>query len=147
MGKIYAFYILSARWTGGGGGGRFREFQKIVSVEGLEKVAGQCEFDMLGDPHVWMALLTLLYTDVLDTTGSLYSMARQTGMLREDGGFEGERAAFCVDAIGAMVAGLLGLSPVAVLIESAVGIEVGARTGLAAVVSSMGCMDGEEAVV
>jgi len=122
----------------GVGEARFREFQKIVSVEGLGKVAGQCEFDMLGDSHVWMALLTLLYTDVLDTTGSLYSMARQTGMLREDGGFEGERAAFCVDAIGAMVAGLLGLSPVVVFMESAVGIEVGARTGLAAVVGSMG---------
>jgi AGZA family xanthine/uracil permease-like MFS transporter len=122
----------------GVGEARFHEFQKIVSVEGLGHVAGQCEFDRLGDPHVWVALLTLLYTDVLDTTGCLHSMARQAGMLREDGGFEGERAAFCVDAIGAMVAGLLGLSPVVVFMESAVGIEVGARTGLAAVVGSLG---------
>lgn len=122
----------------GRGEARFREFQKVVSVEGMGKVAGQCEFDRLGDPHVWLALLTFLYTDVLETTGALYSMARQAGMLREDGGFEGERAAFCVDGVGAIIAGLLGLSPVVVFMESAVGIEVGARTGLAAVIGSLG---------
>lgn len=50
----------------------------------------------------------------------------------------GHRAAFCVDAIGACLAGLLGLSPVVVFIESAVGVEIGGRTGLVAVVGALG---------
>lgn len=65
-------------------------------------------------------------------------MARQSGMVKEDGSFEGEKAAFCVDALAACISGLLGMSPCVVFIESTVAIEVGARTGLAAVASACG---------
>lgn len=158
---------------------RFAFFRRVVSVEGMAHVAGQVEFTRLfSDGHVWVALLTILYTDILDTTGSLYSMARQARMVRPDGSFEGERAAFCVDALGACIAGLLGFSPCVVFIgkyarlslfflrvdvgqaglpyvspepkpfivplhclvhtESSIAIEIGARTGLAAVASACG---------
>lgn len=140
------------------GDAKFEQFKKVFAVEGMPHVAGQVEFNRVGDPLVWAALLTFLYTDILDTTGSLYSMARQAKMVkkeeekeeddnntsninytrRQKESFEGEKMAFCVDACGAMVAGLLGLSPAVVFIESAVGIEVGARTGIAAITGAFG---------
>lgn len=122
----------------GVGEARFQAFRKLISIQGMADVAGQWEFGRLGSPQVWLAVLTFLYTDVLDTTGCLYSMVRQAGMVQEDGRFEGDGAAFCVDALGTILAGSLGLPPVVVFMESAVGIECGARTGLAAVVGSLG---------
>lgn len=71
-------------------------------------------------------MLTILYTDILDTTGSLYSMARQSGMVRPDGSFEGERAAFCVDALAACISGLLGMSPCVTFIGKGVSFLGGA---------------------
>ena len=35
----------------------------------------------------------------------------QAGLTRPDGSFEGDKEAFCVDAIGCSISGLLGMSP------------------------------------
>ena len=48
------------------GNAKFHQFQKVIAIEGMPHVAGQVEFGRLGDPHVWLALLTFLYTDLLD---------------------------------------------------------------------------------
>lgn len=51
----------------------------MVSIGGLDAVAGAWSFRNLGRPQVWLALVTFLYADLLETTGCLYSMARQVG--------------------------------------------------------------------
>ncbi len=48
------------------------------------------------------------YAFVSDMMWYLCSITFQAGMLREDGRFEGERAAFCVNAKGAIMAGFVG---------------------------------------
>lgn len=71
--------------------------------------------------------------DILDTTGTLYSMARFAGFTDDNGNFEGQYFAFMSDAASIVVGSLLGTSPVTAFIESSTGIREGGRTGLTAV--------------
>jgi len=73
--------------------------------------------------RVWYALVTFLYVDILDTTGTLYSMAKFAGLrdpVTMD--FEGSTVAYCVDAFSISIGALLGVSPVTAYVESATGI-------------------------
>ncbi|WCJ20037.1 Adenine/guanine permease AZG1 [Euphorbia peplus] len=107
-------------------------FKQVVDVHAIKKTAGALSFKSLGKGHFWEALVTFLYVDVLDTTGTLYSMARFAGFLDEKGNFEGQYFAFMSDATSIVVGSLLGTSPVTVYIESSTGIREGGRTGLTA---------------
>ena len=83
---------------------------------------------------VWLALFTLFYVDILDTTGTLYSMASFQGLLDKKGNFEGSTMAFTTDAIGTIVASLMGTPETTTYIESAAGIQEGGKTGITAIV-------------
>ena len=111
--------------------------RKLFQQQGLiEKTGFSFDFD-LSDGDVWIALLTFLYIDLvscchvctdlgflvltlfcfqLDTTGTLYSMAKFAGFLRPDGSFEGEKATFTCDALATTAGALMGTSPVTTVI-------------------------------
>ncbi|EEF51860.1 purine permease, putative [Ricinus communis] len=77
---------------------------------------------------------TLLYVDVLVTSGSLYSMAEIGGFVNEKGSFEGQYLAFLVDAGSTMAGSALGVGLTTTYLESSAGLREGGRTGLTAVV-------------
>ncbi|KAK6131839.1 hypothetical protein DH2020_034413 [Rehmannia glutinosa] len=107
-------------------------FKKVVDIHIIESTAGALSFKSIGKPHFWEALVTFLYVDILDTTGTLYSMARFAGFTDSNGDFEGQYFAFMSDASSIVVGSLLGTSPVTAFIESSTGIREGGRTGLTA---------------
>eukprot|EP00961_Rhodomonas_salina_P286726 3874538-Rhodomonas_salina.1 len=99
--------------------------------------AGQMDFSWDGG-NLALALFTFLYVDLLDTTGTLFAMAKFAGLVNpETGDFKNSTRAFMVDAVSTSIGAVLGTSPVTTLVESASGIEEGGRTGLAAV--TVGC--------
>ncbi|KAK9167969.1 hypothetical protein Syun_000109 [Stephania yunnanensis] len=109
-------------------------FKKVVDVHKIEGTAGALNFKDMNKGHFWEALVTFLYVDILDTTGTLYSMARFAGFVDEaTGDFEGQYFAFMSDASAIVVGSLLGTSPVTAFIESSTGIKEGGRTGMTAV--------------
>ncbi|KAF3600416.1 hypothetical protein F2Q69_00038788 [Brassica cretica] len=108
-------------------------FKKIVDVHVIKNTAGALSFSGISKGHFWEALVTFLYVDILDTTGTLYSMARFAGFVDEKGDFEGQYFAFMSDASAIVIGSLLGTSPVTVFIESSTGIREGGRTGLTAI--------------
>ncbi|KAF9670448.1 hypothetical protein SADUNF_Sadunf13G0070000 [Salix dunnii] len=108
-------------------------FKKVVDVHAIESTAGALSFKSIGKGYFWEALVTFLYVDILDTTGTLYSMARFAGFSDENGDFEGQYFAFMSDAMAIVVGSLLGTSPVTAFIESSTGIREGGRTGLTAI--------------
>lgn len=108
----------------------YRYFKKVVDVHKIESVAGALSFSSLSRGHFWEALFTFLYVDILDTTGTLYSMARFAGFVDEKGDFEGQYFAFMSDATAIVAGALLGTSPVTAYVESSTGIKEGGRTGL-----------------
>jgi adenine/guanine/hypoxanthine permease len=82
--------------------------------------------------------IVLLFMDFFDTIGTLVGVAGQAGLMR-DGELPRLSRALVADAAGTSIGGALGTSTITSYIESATGVAVGARTGLAAVVAG-GCM-------
>jgi AGZA family xanthine/uracil permease-like MFS transporter len=56
------------------------------------------------------------------------------GFIDEEGDFPRSRQAFAADALATLFGSFFGLSPVTSFIESAAGVQAGARTGLTAVI-------------
>ncbi|XP_061372609.1 adenine/guanine permease AZG1 [Gastrolobium bilobum] len=107
-------------------------FKKVVDIHTIKSTAGALSFKNIGKGFFWEALVTFLYVDILDTTGTLYSMARFAGFTDDNGDFEGQYFAFMSDATSIVVGSLLGTSPVTAFIESSTGIREGGRTGITA---------------
>ena len=92
---------------------------------------------------VWGALQTgmvsiifiFFFLDLFDTVGTLIGVTQEAGFLQPDGTLPRVRWAFLSDAVGTTVGALLGTSTVTSYVESATGISVGARTGLANMVT------------
>ncbi|XVF37429.1 hypothetical protein REPUB_Repub20aG0007100 [Reevesia pubescens] len=114
------------------GNSSYQYFKKVVDVHVIKSTAGALNFNDMNKGYFWEALVTFLYVDILDTTGTLYSMARFAGFTDENGDFEGQYFAFMSDAASIVVGSLLGTSPVTAFIESSTGIREGGRTGLTA---------------
>lgn len=71
------------------------------------------------------------YVDLMDTTGTLYSMAKFAGVMDPRTlDFERSTVAYMVDAFSISMGALMGTSPVTAFIESSTGIAEGGRTGL-----------------
>jgi AGZA family xanthine/uracil permease-like MFS transporter len=111
------------------GNARFEYFKQVVNIEPVNMVLAQFT-DHLG--HVGIALITFLYVDFLDTSGTLLGLAHSMGVVDEQGNFPRSRAAFSADAIATMFGSIFGIPPVTSYIESGAGVEAGARTGLTA---------------
>ncbi|GAB4860522.1 Adenine/guanine permease azg2 [Ancistrocladus abbreviatus] len=116
------------------GDSNYDYFKKVVDFHMIKSTAGAVSFNHFNRGEVWVALVTLLYVDVLATTGTLYTLAEIGGFINDKGGFEGEYVAYMVDASSTIVGSFLGVSPIATYIESSAGIREGGRTGLTAVI-------------
>jgi len=115
-----------------GGEYRWAYFKQVVKIEEIKKAGAQMDFDF-SNGNIGIALFTFLYVDLLDTTGTLFAMAKFMDIIQPNGKFEGDQKAFMVDGFSTMIGAVLGTSPVTTFIESAPGIEEGGRTGLTAV--------------
>ena len=82
--------------------------------------------------------VVLLFFAIFDAMGTLFAVAAEAGLLDAEGRFPRLGTALMVDALGALGGALAGTSSVTCYIESATGVSVGARTGLASLVTA-GC--------
>jgi len=110
---------------------------------GLAATAGKllAGFGMLWEKLLsrnWVHLLSfafiLLFMDLFDTVGTLLGVASRAGLMR-DGRLPRAEHALSADAAGTVVGACLGTSTVTSYIESITGVQAGARTGLAAIVT------------
>lgn len=88
-------------------------------------------------PALVPAMLALLFTDLFDSISTLVGVSQATGMLDEKGEPRRLREGLIVDAWATFGAGILGTSSGTAYIESAAGIEAGARTGRASVITAL----------
>jgi AGZA family xanthine/uracil permease-like MFS transporter len=107
----------------------------LMSVPSLTLPGMQIDF--LGALKLQYAplILVLLFFALFDTLGTLMGLAHQAGLLK-DGELPRIERALTADALGMVGGALFGTSPVTSYIESGSGVAVGARTGLASVVTS-----------
>ncbi len=78
-------------------------------------------------------ILGFLFVDLFDNMGTLIGVCNRAGLLDKNGNLPKIGRAFTADASAAMVGSCLGTSTVTTYIESAAGVEEGARTGLSSV--------------
>ncbi len=93
-------------------------------------VAAACAWSML--PFI----IIFLFMDVFDTIGTLVGVCEQGGFVRDNTIPRVERI-LVTDAAGTVLGAALGTSTVTSFIESAAGVEQGARTGLASLVTAV----------
>ncbi|KAJ1759260.1 hypothetical protein GGH19_000552 [Coemansia sp. RSA 1807] len=111
----------------------FNYFKKVVTFHPIEKTLAKFHFDA-SSGQFWIALITFLYVDILDCTGTLFSMAKFGGYMDErTQDFEGSSVAFLVDSMGVILSAVFGLAPVSAFLESGAGIAEGAKTGIASI--------------
>ncbi|KAK0586947.1 hypothetical protein LWI29_014972 [Acer saccharum] len=116
------------------GDANYNYFKKVVDFHKIESTAGAISFTNFNRTDVWLALATLLYVDMLSTTGTLFTMAEIGGFVNDQGNFEGEYVAYMVDAGSTVVGSALGVTTTSTYIESSAGIREGGRTGLTGVI-------------
>lgn len=108
----------------------------IVAKPDFESVF--LKLDVMGALH-WVLLpsiLVLVFTDLFDSLSTFVGVAKAGNLLDEKGNPIRLKEGLIVDSFATFFAGLLGTSSGTTFIESAAGIEAGARSGFASVVTA-----------
>ncbi|MCE5328255.1 MAG: NCS2 family permease [Planctomycetaceae bacterium] len=112
--------------------------QHVVAMPTLYATALQLDFGglfQLKAQAVVAVIATFLFLDVFDTVGTLAAVCQRADLVSADGEIDkGVGPAFIADAGGTVAGALLGTSTITSYVESLSGIQVGARTGLSAIV-------------
>lgn len=89
------------------------------------------------NPVSYIAIFSLMFVNLFDTTATLLAVGRNVGLIDEKGEMQNYQKAVLADATGALICAPLGTSTVTSFAESNVGVEMGARTGLSAFVAAI----------
>lgn len=122
------------------GNANFDFFRKVATFHPIGKTLNVFDWNIGGGHggNFALALITFLYVDILDCTGTLYSMARFCGAIDEETqDFEGSAVAYLTDATSITIGSIFGSPPVTAFIESGAGISEGGQTGLTAMVTGL----------
>ncbi len=94
-------------------------------------------FGRIGALAATILLFTLVFANFFDAMGTFTGLSREAGLADPQGTFPRLRSALIVEGAGAVVGGATSASSNTVFIESGAGIEEGARTGLANLVTGV----------
>ncbi|QIS18070.1 NCS2 family permease [Nocardia terpenica] len=110
--------------------------QHVVAMpHGLEHTFGQAIANL---PHAFtgqmaIVVLTMLFVDFFDASGTLIGIANQAGLLSSDGKLPRAAQALAADSIGTTAGAIIGTSTTTAYVESTAGVSAGGRTGMTAV--------------
>ena len=88
-------------------------------------------------PATYVAIFSLMFVKLFDSTATLIAVGEKTGMVADDGSMTNYRKATLADATGTLICGPLGTSAVSPFAESNIGIALGAKTGLSACIAAI----------
>lgn len=125
-------------------GVKFMDFSGVKEVFFFGALNESSSFDfgksfvnVISNPASYVAIFSLIFVNLFDTTATLLAVGRDVGIINSEGKMENYQRAVLADATGALICGPLGTSTVTSFAESGIGVSLGAKTGLAAVVSSL----------
>lgn len=96
----------------------------------------KADFSGLFSVNMIVIIGIFLFLDIFDTIGTLVGLAPEAGFMK-DGRPDISKKAFLADSGGTVIGAFFGTSTVTSYVESSAGINAGARTGLAAVVTGI----------
>jgi AGZA family xanthine/uracil permease-like MFS transporter len=99
-------------------------------------LAGNLSFKFADKPYFWQVVFTFLFFELYDSFGALTGIVTRMGDCRNHPTVAVDRVnrAMVIDGFGVWLGSIIGCNSITVYIESNVGVEVGARTGLASIV-------------
>ncbi|TQM28442.1 NCS2 family permease [Nocardia bhagyanarayanae] len=105
---------------------------------GLDETFGQAIIHLPDAFTAQMAVvvLTMLFVDFFDASGTLIGVANQARLLDMDGKLPRAASAFAADSVGTMAGAVIGTSTTTAYVESTAGVSAGGRTGLTAVTTA-----------
>ncbi|MBF6357584.1 NCS2 family permease [Nocardia higoensis] len=105
---------------------------------GLEETFGQAIIHLPDAFTGQMAIviLTMLFVDFFDASGTLIGVAKQAGLLTPEGRLPRAMQAFAADSVGTAAGAVIGTSTTTAYVESTAGVSAGGRTGLSAVTTA-----------
>jgi adenine/guanine/hypoxanthine permease len=123
---LLAWSLGTARWP-----------DRLVSAPDFSSVF--FKLDPLGALKLTLlpAIVSILFTDLFDSLSTFIGVSRAAGLTQPDGTPINLRRGLIVDAFATFGSGLAGTSPGTAYVESIAGIRMGARTGLASVVTAL----------
>ncbi|MFD6161860.1 NCS2 family permease [Nocardia sp. NPDC060256] len=110
----------------------------VAAPKGLEHTFGQAVIHLPDAFTGQMAvvILTMLFVDFFDASGTLIGVANQAGLLDKDGKLPRAASALAADSVGTMAGAVIGTSTTTAYVESTAGVSAGGRTGLTAVTTA-----------
>ncbi len=111
--------------------------QKIPFIVDISNIpAGKLSFRYAKTPFFWQVVFSFLFFELYDSYGVLTGIVTRMGDTKNHPTVAVDRVnrAMMVDGFGVWLGAIMGTNSVSVYIESNTGVEVGARTGLAAIV-------------
>lgn len=84
-----------------------------------------------------LVVISLAFLDMFDTMGTFLATAGPAGLIHEDGSIDGLEKGLMVDSGATIIGNMLGTPVVTTYVESSTGIQAGARTGLASIVTGV----------
>lgn len=106
-------------------------FKGIVSLPpSIAPIFLQFQWSDILSVDMFVCVITLLFTDMFDTIGTVIGVSQRAGMVDEKGNVKNMNKAFMSDAIGTTLGAVVGSSTVTTFVESAAGITAGGRSGL-----------------
>jgi AGZA family xanthine/uracil permease-like MFS transporter len=113
------------------------EWQGLVSAPpSLSPTFLKMDLGGLLDAAMIPVIVIFLFMAVFDAIGTLIGVSEQAGLLK-DGKLPRATPALLADSSGTVVGAVLGTSTVTAYVESATGVQAGARTGLANMVTGL----------
>jgi AGZA family xanthine/uracil permease-like MFS transporter len=109
------------------------KFTGIVSMPpSIAPTLFQLDFSKVGEATFLIVIFSILFIDVFDNAGTLIGVTHRTGLMK-DGKLDRMKEALISDSFAAMFGSVIGTSTTTSYIESAAGVQAGARTGLSSV--------------
>jgi adenine/guanine/hypoxanthine permease len=127
------FVVTLLAWSSGMAGWP----QRLVSGPDFSSVF--LKLDPIGALRLTLlpAIVSILFTDLFDSLSTFIGVSRAAGLTGSDGAPINLRRGLIVDAFATFGAALAGTSPGTAYVESIAGIRMGARSGLASVVTAL----------
>ncbi|MGM9873980.1 MAG: NCS2 family permease [Bacilli bacterium] len=122
---------------------KFMDFSGVKDVVLFGSLNGGFDFGsslakVFSTPASYVAIFSLIFVNLFDTTATLLAIGKDTGIFDESGKMSNNyQKAIIADATGALICGPCGTSTMTSFAESSVGVNLGAKTGLAACVSGL----------
>lgn len=110
---------------------------RLVSAPDFSSVFLKLDIPGALAPALLPSVVAILFTDLFDSVSTFMGVATASGLTDERGEPRRLRQGLIVDAWATLGAGLAGTSSGTAFVESIAGIRMGARTGLASVVTAL----------